>query len=208
MNKSNAMFDAWLMKTKPVIPVIVIDHESDAKPLGDALMKGGVRLLEITLRTSAGLKSIEVLSNQYPDLITGAGTVITPEQVDDVASVGGRFIVSPGFSEQIALKAEKHGLAYLPGVATATEIMLAINSGYDFLKFFPAAQAGGISMLKAFSGPFPQITFCPTGGIDKQDYREYLALNNVRCVGGSWFVSSQLIADKNWSDITSLADAL
>lgn len=208
MNKSDVMFDAWLMHTKPVMPVIVNNHESDALPLADALMKGGVRLFEVTLRTASALHAIELMSRELPDLITGAGTVIRPEQVDDVANAGGRFIVSPGFSETIAKRAEAHGLAYLPGVATATEIMMALNCGYQFLKFYPAAQAGGINMIKAFSGPFPQVTFCPTGGISEQDYGDYLKLNNVRCVGGSWFVSSQLVRDKKWATITSLAEEL
>ncbi len=208
MNKSSVMFDAWLKLTKPVIPVIVIDQESDTRPLAEALTKGGVKLLEVTLRTSAGLKAIKILSDEFPELIAGAGTVIEPDQVDEVAHAGGRFIVSPGFSEKIAERAEMLGLAYLPGVATATEIMMAINSGYRFLKFFPAAQAGGIKMLKAFSGPFPQVTFCPTGGINEHDYEDYLKLNNVRCVGGSWFVSGQLIGDKNWRSVKALAEQL
>jgi len=208
MNKSDAMFDAWLMHTKPVIPVIVSEQESDALPLADALMKGGLRLFEVTLRTDSALNTIEIMSNEFPDLITGAGTVIRPEQVDDVAQAGGRFVVSPGFSEKVAERAQAHGLAYLPGVATATEIMMALNCGYQFLKFYPAAEIGGISMLKAFLGPFPQVTFCPTGGIREDDYCDYLKLNNVRCVGGSWFVASRLIRDKKWATITSLAEAL
>lgn len=208
MNKSDAMFDAWLLQTKPVIPVIVIEHEPDAKPLASALLKGGVKLLEVTLRTSSALSAINELSGDFPELIIGAGTVVRPEQVADVARAGGRFIVSPGFSEKIAEQAEVHGLAYLPGVATATEIMMALNCGYHFLKFYPAAQAGGIKMLQAFSGPFPQVSFCPTGGISEQDYGDYLALKNVRCVGGSWFVSNTLIREKNWDTITGMAEQL
>lgn len=208
MNKSSAMFEAWLISSKPVIPVIVIDHESNAPHLADALMKGGVRLLEITLRTEAALISIEHLTGLFPELVIGAGTVITPEQVDEVANAGGRFVVSPGFSKAIAERAESHGVAYLPGVATATEIMMAISAGYQFLKFYPAAQAGGIKMLKALSGPFPKITFCPTGGISEQDYIDYLELKNVSCVGGSWFVSSELIDDKNWAEIRQRTEAL
>lgn len=205
MNKSDAMFDAWLLHTKPVIPVIVIDDAEDATSLAGALTKGGIRLIEITLRTPAALKAIHILAGSFPDIIVGAGTVVRPEQVVDVAKAGGRFIVSPGFSLDIAEQAEKHGLAYLPGVATATEIMTATSNGFNFLKFYPAAQAGGVDMLKALSGPFPNVTFCPTGGISELDYLKYLELSNVKSIGGSWVASRKLIADKQWNEIYELS---
>ncbi|UZE94555.1 bifunctional 4-hydroxy-2-oxoglutarate aldolase/2-dehydro-3-deoxy-phosphogluconate aldolase [Alkalimarinus alittae] len=208
MNKSKAMFDAWLMQGKPVVAVIVIDHKDNAIPLANALKAGGVRMVEITLRTPAALDSINALADQFPDIIVGAGTVVTPEQVDQVAKAGGRFIVSPGFSAKIAERAEQYGVAYLPGVATATEIMTALESGYEFLKFYPAAQIGGVNMLKALSGPFPQVIFCPTGGISEQDYSDYLDLDNVRCIGGSWFAANHLIREKNWDAVTTLAARL
>lgn len=191
MNKSEAMFDAWLTHTKPIVAVIVIEHLSDAETLINSLKQDGIQLVEITLRTAVAIEAIAALSNQYPEMIVGAGTVLNAQQVDQVAAVGGRFVVSPGFSASIADRAEEQGLAYLPGAATATEILMALDRGYQFLKFFPAAQAGGIEMLKAFSKPFPQVTFCPTGGINEASYREYLELSNVRCVGGSWFVPKE-----------------
>jgi len=205
MNKSDALFEGWLSCTKPVMPVIVIDDKEDAVPLAKALFEGGVKLLEVTLRTPAGLMAIEKMAQYSSDIVVGAGTVTQADQVDQVKEAGGRFVVSPGFSNAIAERTQVLGMAYLPGVATSTEIMMALEKEYSFLKFFPAVQAGGIDMIKAFSGPFPHVTFCPTGGINKRDYARYLALENVRCVGGSWLATKQLIQEKSWKEITTQA---
>lgn len=208
MNKSRRVFEGWLSRSKPVMPVIVIDQVDSVAPMAKALVAGGVQLVEVTLRTSSALAAIEQLAISTPDVVVGAGTVVSANQVDEVKSAGGHFIVSPGFSSKIAERAEALDIAYLPGVATATEIMMALDYGYTFMKFFPAAQAGGIAMLKAFSGPFPQVAFCPTGGIDVEDYKHYLALDNVLCVGGSWIASAVAIKDKNWEEITFQASQI
>ena len=189
----------------PVIPVIVLERADDAVPLARALVAGGVRVLEVTLRTSAALTAIEAIARAVPDAIVGAGTVRSDADARAAHAAGARFAVSPGWSPRIAAECRSLGLALLPGAATASEVMAAADAGFRFLKFFPAAAAGGPAMLKAWLGPFADIVFCPTGGIDAANAAEYLALANVEVVGGSWLTPPDAIAAADWPRIERLA---
>ena len=189
----------------PVIPVIVISELDAAVPLARALVEGGVRVLEVTLRTPIALEAIAAIARAVPDAIVGAGTVRSALDVQAALDAGSRFAVSPGYTEAIGTACAQRGLALLPGVATASEVLRASADGYRFLKFFPAAAAGGVPMLKALAGPFGDIVFCPTGGIDATTARDYLALPNVRVVGGSWLTPADAVAARDWSRITRLA---
>ncbi len=194
-----------LMNSGPVIPVIEIEREDDAIPLGEALLKGGVRVLEITLRTPAALRAIERLASDLPEALVGAGTVLAPKDVKSAKDAGARFAISPGLTRDLAETCTALRLPLLPGVVTATEIMIARDMGFRQFKFFPAASSGGAAAVKALHGPFPDILFCPTGGINPENAASYLSLPNVLCVGGSWIASKDLIAAKNWGAITELA---
>ena len=196
-----------LAEPGPVIPVIVIDDLEAAVPLARALTEGGVRVLEITLRTSVALRAIEAIARAVPEAIVGAGTVRSATDVQTALDAGCTFAVSPGYTSAIGLACAERGLALLPGVATASEVLQATGDGYRFLKFFPAAAAGGVPMLKALAGPFADVVFCPTGGIDAQSAPQYLALANVRVVGGSWLTPADAVAAKDWARITQLARA-
>jgi len=189
----------------PVIPVIVLERADDAVPLARALVAGGVRVLEVTLRTSAALTAIEAIARTVPDAIVGAGTVRSDADARAAHAAGARFAVSPGWSPRVAAECRSLGLALLPGAATASEVMAAADAGFRFLKFFPAAAAGGPAMLKAWLGPFADIVFCPTGGIDAANAAEYLALANVEVVGGSWLTPPDAIAAADWPRIERLA---
>jgi len=189
----------------PVIPVIVLERADDAVPLARALVAGGVRVLELTLRTSAALTAIEAIARAVPDAIVGAGTVRSDADARAAHAAGARFAVSPGWSPRVAAECRSLGLALLPGAATASEVMAAADAGFRFLKFFPAAAAGGPAMLKAWLGPFADIVFCPTGGIDAANAAEYLALANVEVVGGSWLTPPDAIAAADWPRIERLA---
>jgi 2-dehydro-3-deoxyphosphogluconate aldolase/(4S)-4-hydroxy-2-oxoglutarate aldolase len=191
----------------PVIPVIVIDRTQDAVPLAQACVAGGVAVLEVTLRTPAGLESIRRIAAEVPGAWVGAGTVTTVPDVARVAQAGARFIVSPGFDREIVAAARDLGIEAMPGVMTPSEIMAALSEGVSLLKFFPAAAAGGIPMLKALGGPFPSVRFCPTGGIDARSAPDYLALPNVVAIGGSWLTPAAAIARQDWAAITTLARA-
>lgn len=193
------------MQTAPVIPVMVIENASDAVPLAHALVEGGLRVLEITLRSDAALQAIENIATNVPDAIVGVGTLCTAEQVKQSVDAGAVFGVSPGFTQAIGDACKTANLPLLPGVMTPADILMAIQNDLDALKFFPAAQAGGINSLKALSGPFPDIVFCPTGGIKPTDFQDYLALDNVLCVGGSWVCPKTLVQEKRWPEITQLA---
>jgi 2-dehydro-3-deoxyphosphogluconate aldolase/(4S)-4-hydroxy-2-oxoglutarate aldolase len=190
----------------PVIPVIVIHRLEDAVPMARALVEGGVRVLEITLRTPVALKAMEAIAASVPGAIVGAGTVRTLADVQAVRRAGCRFAVSPGYSAAIGRACVEAGLPLLPGVATPSEVMAANDDGYRFLKFFPAAAAGGIPMLKALAGPFPDVVFCPTGGISLDTAPQYLALPNVKVCGGSWLTPEAAVDAKDWGRIRSLAE--
>jgi 2-dehydro-3-deoxyphosphogluconate aldolase/(4S)-4-hydroxy-2-oxoglutarate aldolase len=188
-----------------VIPVLVIDAVTDAVPLARALRDGGLKMLEITLRTPAALPSIAAIAAELPDVVVGAGTVRNASDARLAREAGARFVVSPGYTAALGAACVELGLPCLPGVATASEVMAAFNDGYDVMKFFPAEAAGGLAMLNAFAGPFPDVAFCPTGGIDAENAPAYLARPNVLCVGGSWLAPRAEVAAANWTKITELA---
>lgn len=189
----------------PVIPVLVIERTEDALPIAQALVKGGLRVLEITLRTANALDVIKEISRNLPEAVVAAGTVTTPKQWHAAAQAGAQFVVSPGLTPNLALEAAQAPVPLLPGVATASELMIAMDSGFECFKFFPAQQAGGTGMLKAWHGPFPNAVFCPTGGITIDTAHQFLALPNVACVGGSWLAPTQLVHAQNWAGLTALA---
>ncbi|MEO7057053.1 MAG: bifunctional 4-hydroxy-2-oxoglutarate aldolase/2-dehydro-3-deoxy-phosphogluconate aldolase [Caldimonas sp.] len=189
----------------PVIPVIVIDRLDDAVPMARALLAGGVRVLEVTLRTPVALAAIEAIARDVPDAIVGAGTVRTAVDARAAIDAGARFAVSPGCSERVAAACRDVGLALLPGAATASEVMQAAELGFDFLKFFPAAAAGGPALLRALAGPFPDIIFCPTGGVTASSAGDYLSLANVAVVGGSWLTPADALRARDWPRIEQLA---
>jgi len=189
----------------PVIPVIVIEQAEHAVPMARALFDGGVRVLEVTLRTPAALAAIAAIARSIPDVIVGAGTVRSDADARAALAAGARFAVSPGFSPRVAAACRETGLALLPGVATASEVMLAADHGFRFLKFFPASAAGGTAMLKAWASVFADVSFCPTGGITAASAPDYLALAIVKVVGGSWLTPPEAIAAADWILIERLA---
>ncbi len=191
----------------PVIPVIVIDDFDAAVPMARALVEGGVRVLEVTLRTTVALRCMEAIAKAVPEAIVGAGTVRSLADARAAKDAGCLFAVSPGYTSSIGLACQNIGLPLLPGVATASEIMQANSDGYRFLKFFPASAAGGIPMLKALAGPFPDVMFCPTGGISAEAAPQFLALPNVKVCGGSWLTPADAVAARDWPRITALARA-
>ncbi len=189
----------------PVIPVIVIERAEDAVPMARALFAGGVRVLEVTLRTAAALAAIEAIARAVPEAIVGAGTVRSAADARAALAAGARFAVSPGWSPNVAAACRALQLALLPGVATASEVMAAAEHGHRLLKFFPASAAGGAALLKAWHGPFADIAFCPTGGITPLSAPDYLALANVKVVGGSWLTPPDALASEDWPRIERLA---
>jgi 2-dehydro-3-deoxyphosphogluconate aldolase/(4S)-4-hydroxy-2-oxoglutarate aldolase len=208
--------DNWLKKTKPLIPVIVIDDVAHAVPMAQALVAGGIHLLEITLRTEAGLAAIAAIRKAVPEAIVGAGTVCNGQDFQKAVEAGAQFIVSPGLTPELISVSNKLSSqkgnpwqgVFLPGVATASEIMLAQEAGFTQLKCFPASAIGGEALLKAWAGPFPHIEFCPTGGISQENYQDYLALPNVICAGGSWLTESSLLKAENWLEVENRARAV
>lgn len=191
----------------PVIPVIVVDRIEHAVPLARSLIAGGVKVLEVTLRTPVALAAIAAMARAVPEAIVGAGTLRSAADVRAAVDAGARFGVSPGYTREVGAACREAGLPLLPGVATAGEVMAASADGHAFLKFFPASAAGGVPMLKALGGPFPDIAFCPTGGIGAETAPQYLALPNVRVVGGSWLTPAEALRDGDWARITQLARA-
>ena len=194
-----------VMQDAPVIPVIVLQDVAHAAPLARALVAGGVRMLEITLRTPQALACMERIAAEVPEAVVGAGTLRSKADAQAAANAGARFAVSPGYTSALGSACRDLGLPLLPGVATGGEIMAAQEDGFSALKFFPALQAGGSAMLKAWTGPFFDVKFCPTGGISLQNATEFLALPNVLCVGGSWLVPADAMAQGDWARITHLA---
>lgn len=194
-----------LLKVAPVIPVLTVNKLEHAVPLAQALVAGGLRVLEVTLRTEAGLAAIEAMSRSVPDAIVGVGTLTRAEEFAAAGRAGARFGVSPGLTPELVAAAK--GVAYplLPGVMTPSDLIAARAAGYTCCKLFPAQQAGGIGMLKAMAGPFPDVVFCPTGGITRATAPDFLALRNVACVGGSWIATPELMAAGKWSEIEALA---
>jgi 2-dehydro-3-deoxyphosphogluconate aldolase/(4S)-4-hydroxy-2-oxoglutarate aldolase len=205
MNPSQALTALQVMQDAPVIPVIVLHDVAHAVPMARALVAGGIRMLEVTLRTPQALACMEAIARDVPEAVVGAGTVRSPADAQAAARVGARFAVSPGYTTAVGQACRDAVLALLPGVATGSEIMQAQEDGFTELKFFPAMQAGGPAMLKAWSGPFFDVRFCPTGGVTLHNAPELLALPNVVCVGGSWLVPADALAQGNWARITQLA---
>jgi 2-dehydro-3-deoxyphosphogluconate aldolase / (4S)-4-hydroxy-2-oxoglutarate aldolase len=194
-----------IMADAPVIPVIVLSDVAHAVPLARALVAGGIRMLEVTLRTPAALACIEAIAREVPEAVAGAGTVRSAADAQAAAMAGARFAVSPGYTHAVGKACRDLELPLLPGVATGSEIMAAQEDGYGALKFFPAMQAGGLAMLTAWHGPFGDVKFCPTGGVNAANATQFLALPNVVCVGGSWLTPKEAVADGDWARITQLA---
>ena len=194
-----------LVSFGPVIPVIVLKRVEDAVPLARALVEGGVRVLEITLRTPVALRCIEAIARDVPEAIVGAGTLRSAADAQAAQDAGSRFAVSPGYTHELGEACRARGLSLLPGVCTASEVMIAQADGLGFLKFFPATAAGGIPMLKALAGPFSDVVFCPTGGITLDTAPQFLALPNVKVCGGSWLTPDDAVSSGDWARITRLA---
>src|SRR5450830_1946805 len=201
---ANTLTALAVMLDAPVMPVIVLNDLAHAVPMARALVAGGIRMLEVTLRTPQALACIEAIARDVPEAVVGAGTVRSRADAQAAAMAGARFAVSPGFTPAVGQACRDVGLALLPGVATGSEIMQALEAGFTELKFFPALQAGGPAMLKAWSGPFFDVKFCPTGGVTLQNAPEFLALPNVVCVGGSWIVPTDAMQSGDWGRITQL----
>lgn len=189
----------------PIVPVLVIEKVEDALPIARALIEGGIRVLEVTLRTQAALAVIETIAKEIPEAYIGAGTVTNREQLKAVTDAGAKFAISPGLTADLLAAGKEGTIPLIPGVSNISDLMKANDAGYDHLKFFPAEAAGGVKALKSIGGPFPNTIFCPTGGIGLNNYKEYLALPNVRCVGGSWVAPSEAIENKQWQVLTDLA---
>jgi 2-dehydro-3-deoxyphosphogluconate aldolase/(4S)-4-hydroxy-2-oxoglutarate aldolase len=194
-----------VMRDAPVIPVIVLNQVAHAAPLARALVAGGIRMLEVTLRTPVALQCIEAIAKEVPDAVAGAGTVRSVADANAAVKAGARFIVSPGYTSALGRACKELGVPLLPGVATGGEIMAAQEDGYTEFKFFPAVPAGGAAMLKAWHGPFFDATFCPTGGVTVANARDFLCLPNVACVGGTWIVPADAIEKGDWPRVTRLA---
>ncbi|MBZ7969372.1 bifunctional 4-hydroxy-2-oxoglutarate aldolase/2-dehydro-3-deoxy-phosphogluconate aldolase [Campylobacter molothri] len=194
-----------ILEVSKIIPVITIYDLKTSVDLAKALIEGGIKILEITLRTQEAIEAIKLISKEIPEAIVGAGTVLNIKMLEEVKNAGAKFAISPGLNVVFAKEARNIDLPLIPGIATAGELMLALEFGFKNLKFFPAQAAGGINMLKSFSAPFQEIKFCPTGGISLDNMNDYLKLDNVLCVGGSWLTPKELILDKKWNQITQIA---
>jgi 2-dehydro-3-deoxyphosphogluconate aldolase / (4S)-4-hydroxy-2-oxoglutarate aldolase len=196
-----------ILTASPVMPVIVLDRVDDAVPLAKALVDGGIRVLEVTMRTAAALDCVRAIRAAVPNAIVGVGTITNVADMNAARDAGAQFGVSPGTTQDLLAHAAQCNFPFLPGTMTPSDVMRALDVGFTAMKLFPAQQAGGIAMLKALGGPFPQVMFCPTGGIDAESATSFLALPNVACVGGSWLSPATLIANKNWGEIQKRAEA-
>ena len=196
------------MTRASVIPVLAIDREAHALPIARALFDGGLSVIEVTLRTSAALAAVEQIATQLPAVSVGVGTCTRPEQLRAAEAAGAQFLVSPGLTDGLIEATHDLQIPLLPGVSTASELMRAVDAGYQHLKFFPAESSGGAAALRAFSGPFPDLCFCPTGGVHPGNLKDYLELGNVLCVGGSWLAPQAVVEAGDWPRITALAEAV
>ncbi|MBH0071169.1 bifunctional 4-hydroxy-2-oxoglutarate aldolase/2-dehydro-3-deoxy-phosphogluconate aldolase [Pseudoalteromonas sp. NZS127] len=194
-----------ILASAPVVPVVVIEKLEDAAPLARALYNGGLKALEITLRTPIAAEAVKLMKAAVPEAYVGTGTVVDKASFDASVAAGADFMVSPGVSDELLELIKTSDIPFLPGAATPSEVMKLASYGFKYLKFFPAEAAGGTAMLKSIGGPLPDITFCPTGGITLATAPNYLALNNVICVGGTWMLDKQLIENKDWQAIEALA---
>lgn len=205
MTKDWMISSEQLFNQGPVVPVLVIKDVAHAVPLAKALIEGGIRVLEVTLRTSAALDVIREIADKVPEAMIGAGTVTNAAQLKEVAAAGAKFAISPGLTTELLEAGNQANIALIPGVSSISELMKGRDLGYTHFKFFPAEASGGIKALKSIGGPFPDVVFCPTGGISANNYLDYLALPNVRCVGGSWLAPDDVVEAGDWSKITELA---
>lgn len=190
----------------PIVPVLVIEKVEDALPIAEALLAANVKVLEVTLRTAAALDVISIIAKELPEAIIGAGTVTNREQLQRSYDAGAKFAISPGLTKDLLQAGNEGNIALIPGISSISELMDGADFGYDHLKFFPAEASGGVKAIQSIGGPFPDIRFCPTGGININNVRDYLALANVACCGGSWLVNNKIIEAKDWSAITKLAN--
>ncbi|GLX80284.1 ketohydroxyglutarate aldolase [Thalassotalea insulae] len=189
----------------PIVPVLVIKDVEDALPIAEALLAADVRVLEVTLRTPAALDVISTIAKAMPEAVVGAGTVTNRELLQRSADAGAKFAISPGLTKDLLQAGNEGDVALIPGISSISELMDGIDYGYDHFKFFPAEASGGVKAIQSIGGPFPDIRFCPTGGINLNNINNYLALKNVVCCGGSWLVSDEIVAERNWGKITELA---
>lgn len=194
-----------VMQISPIVPVIALENIEDALPLAEALLEGGISIMEITLRTEAGLKAIGKISKSMPQMHVGAGTVINADGFKRAVGEGAQFVFTPGISEELMQSSFDLDTPLIPGVASASEVMFALNSGFEHCKLFPATAVGGVEILKSFSGPFTSMHFCPTGGVNLENFNDFLSLPNVLCVGGSWIIPKWAIREKNFAEITRLS---
>ncbi|GAA7745852.1 bifunctional 4-hydroxy-2-oxoglutarate aldolase/2-dehydro-3-deoxy-phosphogluconate aldolase [Helicobacter pylori] len=193
-----------VLQISPIIPVVVIENIKDAVPLAQSLIEGGIQIIEVTLRSSCALEAIELIAKNVPKMRVGAGTILNPTQLEQAQNRGAEFLISPGLTIKLLEYAKKKDMPLIPGVSSSSEVMQALELGYNALKFFPAEYCGGVKLLNAFNGPFKGVKFCPTGGISADNMRSYLNLENVLCVGGSWLTPKNLIQNKEWDKITEI----
>jgi 2-dehydro-3-deoxyphosphogluconate aldolase/(4S)-4-hydroxy-2-oxoglutarate aldolase len=196
---------AEILQLSPVMPVVTIEEASTAADLARALVRGGIRVIEVTLRTSQAMRAIETIAAQVPEICVGVGTVMSPADLNLAADAGAAFAISPGATRELLAAGAHFRIPYLPAVATGSELMSALAAGYSHFKLFPANVAGGLGALKAFHGPFPEARFCPTGGVTPQTAGSYLELPNVLCVGGSWLTPADAVKARDWARIEALA---
>ncbi len=193
-----------VLQISPIIPVVVIENIKDAVPLAQSLVEGGIQIIEVTLRSGCALEAIELIAKNVPKMRVGAGTILNPTQLEQAQNRGAEFLISPGLTIKLLEHAKKKDMPLIPGVSSSSEVMQALELGYNALKFFPAEYCGGVKLLNAFNGPFKGVKFCPTGGISIDNMHSYLNLENVLCVGGSWLTPKHLIQNKEWDKITEI----
>ncbi|MFP6267447.1 bifunctional 4-hydroxy-2-oxoglutarate aldolase/2-dehydro-3-deoxy-phosphogluconate aldolase [Helicobacter pylori] len=193
-----------VLQISPIVPVVVIENIKDAVPLAQSLIEGSIPIIEVTLRSSCALEAIELIAKNVPKMHVGAGTILNPTQLEQAQNRGAEFLISPGLTPSLLEHAKKKDMPLIPGVSSSSEVMQALELGYNTLKFFPAEYCGGVKLLNAFNGPFKGVKFCPTGGISADNMRSYLNLENVLCVGGSWLTPKDLIQNKEWDKITEI----
>ncbi len=193
-----------VLQISPIVPVVVIEDIKDAVPLAQSLVEGGIPIIEVTLRSGCALEAIELIAKNVPKMRVGAGTILNPTQLEQAQNRGAEFLISPGLTIKLLEHAKKKDMPLIPGVSSSSEVMQALELGYNALKFFPAEYCGGVKLLNAFNGPFKGVKFCPTGGISADNMHSYLNLENVLCVGGSWLTPKNLIQNKEWDKITEI----
>ncbi len=193
-----------VLQISPIVPVVVVEDIKDAVPLAQSLIEGGIPIIEVTLRSSCALEAIELIAKNVPKMCVGAGTILNLTQLEQAQNRGAEFLISPGLTIKLLEHAKKKDMPLIPGVSSSSEVMQALELGYNALKFFPAEYCGGVKLLNAFNGPFKGVKFCPTGGISADNMHSYLNLENVLCVGGSWLTPKNLIQNKEWDKITEI----